>query len=56
MHKKGSTTECGNYRPISLLSVVYKIYTSILEKRLRRMVEEQLEPEQAGFRPGEGSP
>ncbi|MGR0202196.1 hypothetical protein [Klebsiella pneumoniae] len=45
IHKKGSTTECGNYRPISLLSVVYKIYTSILEKRLRRMVEEQLEPD-----------
>lgn len=52
IHKKGSQTECANYRPISLLSVAYKMYTHILEKRLRRIVERHLEEEQAGFRPG----
>lgn len=52
IYKKGSSTECENYRPISLLSVVYKLYTSIMEKRLRAMVENRIEDEQAGFRPG----
>lgn len=50
--KKGCQTKCENYRPICLSSVVYKLYTRILEQRLRRLVEHDLEEEQAGFRPG----
>lgn len=52
IHKKGCQVECSNYRPICLSPVVYKIYTSILERRLRPIVEHQIGEEQAGFRPG----
>ena len=52
VHKKGSNKECDNYRAICLSSVVYKMYTNILERRLRKIIEGKLEEEQAGFRPG----
>ena len=54
IYKKGNKTECGNFRGISLLSVPGKIYASILEKRIREIVECQLGEEQAGFRPNRG--
>ncbi|XP_022203759.2 uncharacterized protein LOC111060407 [Nilaparvata lugens] len=50
--QKGNTTDCENYRAVCLSSVVCKVYTRILEKRLRSVVEEQLEEEQCAFRPG----
>ena len=50
IHKKGSTTQCKNYRPICLSSVALKVYTRILEIRLRNEVEDKLEEEQCGFR------
>lgn len=40
IHKNGPTTQCENYRGISLLSVPGKVYTRILETRLRGKVEE----------------
>lgn len=52
IYKSGPTTECGNYRGISLLSVPGKVYARILERRLRSKVEEQLVEYQSGFRPG----
>ena len=50
--KKGDITNCDNYRGISLLSVISKIFTSILNKRLYRWAEEnnKISEEQAGFR------
>ena len=50
--KKGDTTKCDNYRGISLLSVVSKIFTAILNKRLYKWAEENSKicEEQAGFR------
>ena len=50
--KKGDVTKCDNYRGISLLSVVSKIFTAIINKRLYRWAEEnsKISEEQAGFR------
>jgi len=47
--------ECGNYRAISLLSVTGKVYTKILQKRLKRYVEEEMSEKQAGFKKGRGT-
>jgi hypothetical protein len=50
--KKGNSRECKNYRGISLLSIPGKIYSRILETRLRQEMENKLEETQNGFRPG----
>ena len=39
VHKKGSRTNCENYRGISLLSIPCKVYASILETRMRTITE-----------------
>jgi len=44
-------SECGNYRGISVLLHINKIYERILERRLRSCVEEKLGEWQHGFRP-----
>lgn len=49
--KKGDNRECNNHRGISLLSVAGKIFSRILELKLRHEVEHQLEEFQSGFRP-----
>ena len=41
-----------SYRPISLLSILYKMYERMLLARIFPNVEEKLTPDQAGFRPG----
>ena len=41
-----------NYRPISLLSHMYKLFTRILQKRMEKVVDKNLPIEQAGFRKG----
>ena len=50
--KKGDKTECKNYRGISLLTHVGKMYEGILERRLRAVLEDRLGEWQYGFRPG----
>ncbi|XP_055839011.1 uncharacterized protein LOC129906997 [Episyrphus balteatus] len=54
IHKKGSTMDPTNYRGISFLNASYKIFTSILQVRLRSWIESNklLKEFQAGFRPG----
>ena len=36
---KGERTECSNYRGISLLSVVGKVFAGIIEDRVRKVTE-----------------
>ena len=50
--KKGDKTVCDNHRGITLLSHAGKIYTRIVEARLRQCVESVLDDSQYGFRPG----
>ena len=54
IHKKGCKAECGNYRGISLLSVVGKVYARILSDRLREETNGVVMDKQGGFRPGRG--
>ncbi|MBD4637125.1 hypothetical protein GUG46_07945, partial [Xanthomonas citri pv. citri] len=53
-YKKGNRKVCGNCRGISLLSVVGKVYASILVDRVRNIVESVLGEVQCGFRPLRG--
>jgi hypothetical protein len=52
LYKKGSKTDCGNYRGISLLSIAGKLLTSIIRERISALYEVNLREEQAGFRTG----
>lgn len=55
MHKKGNIADLKNYRPISLLSHLYKLFTKILTKRLTSKLDFYQPTEQAGFRSGYGT-
>lgn len=54
IYKKGDTNNTDNYRGIALTSVISKVYTYILNKRLSMWAsrEEKINEEQAGFRAG----
>lgn len=52
LYKKGDPTDINNYRPISLLPTLYKLFAMCLEKRIATSVEASQPVEQAGFRPG----
>jgi hypothetical protein len=52
IHKKGSKEDIKNYRPISLLPVVYKILTKIINNRIQSTLSSAQPREQAGFRKG----
>ena len=51
---KGDRSECSNYRGISLLSMVGKIYAGILVDSFRKVTEGLIDDEQGGFRAGRG--
>lgn len=44
------TNDAHNYRSISLLSTVYKVFKKLLLHRLQPIIEKVLPIEQAGFR------
>lgn len=49
---KGSKTDCGSYRPISLLSVPGKVLAHVLLHRLNPLLAEHRRPQQSGFTAG----
>ena len=49
---KEENTECNNYRGISLLNVVRKLYAGILVDRVYRVTGGLIDDEQGGFRTG----
>lgn len=54
IHKKGDTADISNFRPISLLSTIYKLFSSVSSTRLTLVAQntEWLSVEQKGFLPG----
>lgn len=50
LHKKGIRDDLNNYRPISLMTNMYKIFSKLILNRLARPLDEQQPREQAGFR------
>ena len=48
--KKGNRKDIKNYRPICLLSNMYKLLTKITTTRLEKKLDENQPREQAGFR------
>jgi hypothetical protein len=49
--EKGDTTNCDNWRGITLLSVPSKVLTTVLLNRIKEHINLRLRKEQAGFRP-----
>ena len=58
LHKEGNRLDPGNYRPITLLSVVGKLFGSVVESRLSDWSEDRhaMADEQGGFRRWRGAP
>ena len=54
IHKEGSKSDVGNYRPISLLTSFSKIFEKVMHCRLLKFLESNnsLFEMQYGFRPG----
>ncbi|CAF1481474.1 unnamed protein product [Adineta ricciae] len=50
LFKKGHNQECKNYRGISLLSIVGKVFMKVIQQRLQSRHEQLAREKQAGFR------
>ncbi|KAK3525020.1 hypothetical protein QTP86_013357 [Hemibagrus guttatus] len=55
LFKKGDRRLCSNYRGITLLSLPGKVYSRVLERRVRPLVKPRIQEEQCGFRPSRGT-
>jgi len=53
--KKGDTSDLTNYRPISLLNTLYKLFAAILQKRIEEQIDKYVQPNQFGFRKGKST-
>ena len=52
--KKGDLSLCDNWRGISLLDVIGKVFAHILKQRLQNVADSELAESQCGFRKGRG--
>ena len=52
LHKKANTWDIKNYRPISLLPIIYKVFSHILLQWILQTLDFHQPSEQAGFRAG----
>ncbi|KAK3546985.1 hypothetical protein QTP86_007435 [Hemibagrus guttatus] len=55
LFKKGDRRVCSNYRWITLLSLPGKVYSRVLERRVRPLVEPRIQEEQCDFQPSRGT-
>ncbi|KAK3557751.1 hypothetical protein QTP86_000296 [Hemibagrus guttatus] len=55
LFKKGDRRVCSNYRGITPLSLPGKVYSRVLERRVRPLVEPWIQEEQCSFRPSRGT-
>ena len=55
LYKKGDRAECKNYRPISLLSHIYKLFMTIIGNRITNDLYSCLPISQAAYQPGRGT-
>ena len=52
LHKRGKTSDIKNYRPISLLPIIYKVFSHILLQWILQSLDFHQPREQAGFTAG----
>ncbi len=55
IYKKGNTSKYENYRPISLLNTLYKLFAAILQRRIAAKLDKHLQKTQFGFRRNKGT-
>jgi hypothetical protein len=53
--KSGDSSDCGNYRPISLLNTINKLVARIIVVRLQEVLDPLIQSTQFGFRPGKST-
>uniref|UniRef100_A0A670JMH3 Reverse transcriptase domain-containing protein n=1 Tax=Podarcis muralis TaxID=64176 RepID=A0A670JMH3_PODMU len=49
---EADSTQVKNYRPISLLNTDYKVFAGIMAERIKKVLQEIIHEDQAGFLPG----
>ena len=53
--KTARATDCSNFRTISLMPHVLKIFLKIIQTRINSKIDKEVGPTQFGFRPGSGT-
>ena len=54
LSKKGDRKIAGNYRPVCIIPILYKLFSRIVCERIKETLLSEQAEDQAGFRPGYG--